>query len=79
MDKYLPVLIVGAIIGIFTIAFVIAYPFFGKRLIKLYYATNKLRNQLIYGSSWKIYKEACQYKEKEEGELPSSALSHFLP
>ena len=25
MDKYLPVLIVGAIIGIFTIAFVIAY------------------------------------------------------
>ena len=25
MDKYLPVLIVGAIIGIFTIAFLIAY------------------------------------------------------
>ena len=25
MDKYLPILIVGAIIGIFTIAFLIAY------------------------------------------------------
>ena len=25
MDKYLPVLIVGAIIGVFTLAFLIAY------------------------------------------------------
>ena len=25
MDKYLPILIVGAIIGIFTIAFLVAY------------------------------------------------------